>query len=135
MLSVIIGSGEEEKSLKQQAKKINREIIFTGRLEGDELIAWYNVGDVFVLLSTQEAFGAVTNEALLAGNYVIVSEKAGSNCLVEENVNGFIVDPYNIDMISQAIEKLLSRIISKNDILSIRPNLMRILFQEKLRIY
>jgi len=128
---VIVGSGEEEISLKQQAEKINKNIIFTGRLEGDTLRAWYNVSDIFVLLSVLEAFGAVTNEALLAGNYVVVSEKAGSNCLVEENVNGYVVDPYNIDQISTTIDKLLSKIECKNEIISLKNNLMNVSFNEK----
>ena len=128
---VIVGSGEEEISLKQQAEKINKNIIFTGRLEGDTLRAWYNVSDIFVLLSVLEAFGAVTNEALLAGNYVVVSEKAGSNCLVEENVNGYVVDPYNIDQISTTIDKLLSKIEYKNEIISLKNNLMNVSFNEK----
>ena len=128
---VIVGSGEEEISLKQQAEKINKNIIFTGRLEGDTLRAWYNVSDIFVLLSVLEAFGAVINEALLAGNYVVVSEKAGSNCLVEENVNGYVVDPYNIDQISTTIDKLLSKIEYKNEIISLKNNLMNVSFNEK----
>lgn len=129
---VIVGSGEEETLLKQRAKEIKKEIIFTGRLEGDELMAWYNVSDVFVLLSVQEAFGAVTNEALLAGNYVVISEKAGSNCLVEENVNGFVVNPYNINMISNSIDKLLSNIENKNEIILLKPNLMKVSFNERV---
>lgn len=129
---VIIGSGEEEKLLKQQAEKIKKEIIFIGWLEGDELRAWYNVSDVFVLLSTQEAFGAVTNEALLAGNYVVVSEKAGSNCLVVENVNGHIVDPYDVDMISLYIDKFLSKIVKTNNDITLKPNLMKVSFHERM---
>ncbi|MDP4238371.1 MAG: glycosyltransferase family 4 protein [Bacteroidota bacterium] len=129
---IIVGSGEEEIPLKQQAKRINKTIIFTGRLEGDILRAWYNVSDVFVLLSVQEAFGAVTNEALLAGNYVLVSEKAGSNCLIEEHVNGYVVDPYNIDMITENLDRLLSNIKSKNEHITLKPNLMKVSFNERV---
>lgn len=129
---VIVGSGQEEFSLKQQARKINKEIIFTGQLDGDELRAWYNISDIFVLLSIKEPFGAVTNEALLAGNYVVVSEKAGSNCLVEEKTNGFVVNPYDIKTISMTIDKLLSNIKRKNETISLKPNLMRILFKERI---
>lgn len=129
---VIIGSGEEELMLKQQAENINKEIIFTGRLEGDELRAWYNVSDIFVLLSTQESFGAVTNEALLAGNHVIVSKKAGSNCLVEENINGNIVDPFDIDMIADRMDKLLIKIGAKSNEIKLKPNLMNVSFHERM---
>ncbi len=129
---VIIGSGQEEISLKQQAEKINKRILFTGRLDGDELRAWYNISDIFILLSIKEPFGAVTNEALLAGNYVVVSEKAGSSCLVEEKTNGFVVDPYDTDIISNTIDKLLASIKNKKETIYLKPNLMRVSFQERI---
>lgn len=127
---VIIGSGEEEEGLKKHAKAINKEIIFTGRLEGNELSAWYNVSDIFVLLSTQEAFGAVTNEALLAGNYAVVSEKAGSNCLIKQKVNGIVVDPYDELEISISIDKLLVDVGVKSEIIHLKKNLMCINYED-----
>lgn len=66
-------------------------IHFVGRKEGIELKAWYLLGQVFVLPSTYEPFGAVVNEALLSGEYVMVSQNAGSSCLVTPQ-NGEVVD-------------------------------------------
>lgn len=62
-----------------------------GRREGDELKARFYAGQVLILPSIREAFGAVTNEALLCGNYVMVSSVAGSTCLVSPE-NGEILD-------------------------------------------
>lgn len=92
---VLIGSGDYEGELKLLAKGDDR-IIFVGRKEGDDLYAWYNVAQCFVLASYQEPFGAVTNEALLGGCWSLVSEKAGSHCLVENGRNGFTFSPDNI---------------------------------------
>lgn len=58
---VIIGSGEEEENLHVEAQGMSN-VIFTGRLEDDELYKWYNVATAFILASYQEPFGAVTNE-------------------------------------------------------------------------
>lgn len=93
---VIIGDGPEREKLEALAKapRTSRgvtDIIFTGRLEGDALYAWYNLCDVLALLSKREAFGAVTGEALMAGAKVLVSSKAGSACLVTER-NGAVAD-------------------------------------------
>ncbi len=98
---VIIGDGPERESLELLAEENNIEVIFTGRLEGNQLWAWYNVADVFMLLSYQESFGAVVNEALLAGCKCIVSEKAGSQCLVENDKNGYVVNPTDLENIAQ----------------------------------
>lgn len=62
-----------------------------GRKDGDELKAWYYAGQVLILPSVFEPFGAVTNEALICGNYVMVSSIAGSICLVDKS-NGEVID-------------------------------------------
>lgn len=67
------------------------QIQLLGRLEGNDLNAWLNIGQVLVLPSVYEPFGAVTNEALLAGQYVMVSKNAGSAGLVNQE-NGEILD-------------------------------------------
>ena len=95
---IIVGTGPEETGLKELAKGLN--VMFTGRLEGDQLNVWYNIADCFVLASYQEAFGAVTNEALLAGCRCLVSNKAGSSCLIRPGVNGDTFNPYDIAELS-----------------------------------
>ena len=127
---VIIGDGEEMEQLKKEADKIDKAVFFTGRVEGDLLRAWYNVGDVFVLLSTQEAYGAVTNEALLAGNRVVISEKAGSCCLVTAN-NGEIVDPYDVESVTKALDNQLKLVGPKDGIYE-RPSLMDVTYEERI---
>lgn len=62
-----------------------------GRKEGLELRAWFYLSQILVVPSKREAFGAVTNEALLCGDYVMLSSVAGSTCLVDED-NGEIID-------------------------------------------
>ena len=101
---VIVGDGKEGDALRECASRISKKVIFTGRLEGDELYAFYNIAQVFILASTVEPFGAVTNEALLAGCRVVVSGRAGSAALVDES-NGETVDPYDSARIAEAIDR------------------------------
>ena len=51
-----------------------------------------------------EAFGAVTNEALLFGCNCIVSDKAGSSCIIEQGVNGYLFNPYDADDLKKKID-------------------------------
>lgn len=94
---VIVGSGENEDSLRKevQIQNLSHYVIFTGRLEGAELLAWFNIGTIFVLASTYEPFGAVVNEALLAGCYTLCSNQAGASSLIFDNENGEIFNPNN----------------------------------------
>lgn len=85
-----------KQKLYDKCKELNIEesILWVGRLEGLELMSWYNIGQIFVLPSTYEPFGAVVNEALMAGMKVVVSKYAGAACLVND-VNGVVVDVEN----------------------------------------
>lgn len=130
---VIVGSGDEEKSLKEKSASDNR-IIFVGRKEGDALYAWYNIASVFVLASYQEPFGAVTNEALLGGCRCLISKNAGSQCLIEGGVNGEVFDPYNLNEIKEKIEQELTIVSTVKLPLKKRKSLMTIKFGEMLDI-
>ena len=127
---VIVGDGPERDSLEEHAKSVDKEILFTGRFDGDQLYAWYNLASVFVLNSYQEAFGAVTNEALLAGCRAIVSNKAGSSCLVTKD-NGEIVDPMDVVAIANAIDRQFSLTIIPT-LSSPRSSLMSVSFEERI---
>ncbi len=91
---VLVGEGEQEESLKELSRQlaIEKKVLFVGKKQGDDLLAYYNLGQIFVLPSFYERFGAVVNEALLAGCYTLCSNVAGASCLVKFP-NGDIFDP------------------------------------------
>lgn len=101
---VVVGSGECLDNLKDVAGNDKR-IIFTGRLEGRALTAWYNIATALVLASEREAFGAVTNEALNGGADVIISSNCGSSCLVKDGVNGYVFKTGDISALSRIMMK------------------------------
>lgn len=121
---VIVGDGPEREALRAMAPHAR----FTGMLSGEELLAWYNLIDVLVLPSTQEAYGAVTGEALMAGAKVVVSWKAGSSDLVREGENGYVVDPMDAAGVTRCIGSLLDQ-IPDNRPLTLRDSLSPYSFQ------
>ena len=127
---VIVGDGPERGNLEAAASRCGKRIIFTGRLEGDDLYAWYNISGALILASWQEAFGAVTNEALLAGCRVIVSRNAGSSCLVNDD-NGEIVDPMDVRGMARAVDRQLA-VSGIRDLSVPRKNLMSVSFEERI---
>lgn len=129
---VIVGSGEEEAHLQQVAKDCSHRILFVGQQFGDEVRAWYNLASVFILASTQEAYGAVTNEALLAGCRCVVSSHCGSNCLIDKT-NGSEINPMDECDITAKIDhemQLSEQIPSQSDLLKSRNSLMNFTFKE-----
>ena len=129
-VTVIVGSGEQEEVLKKKAACIDKPIIFAGRYEGDGVRAWYNVADVFILPSKMEAFGAVTNEALIAGCYSLISEVAGSSCLIDDK-NGICFNPNEIEAISKAIDTAVAKVNPIHQI-NVKNNLMPFTFGETI---
>ena len=107
--AVFVGDGSLEAELRQIAAEMGVRAVFTGRKTGVELSAWYDLADILVLPSLQEAFGAVTGEALAAGCPVIVSRRAGSSSLVRESINGSVIDPSDSHAFSTALREWLSR--------------------------
>lgn len=97
ILIIIGGTLEKDSRLLARIQKTIKDahgedyVIYLGRKEGLELKAWFFVGQVLVLPSIYERFGAVVNEALLSGEHVMVSENAGAACLVRDD-NGVIID-------------------------------------------
>ncbi len=132
---MIIGDGPEKDNLLKLASQlgIKDKIIFTGRLEGKKLYAKYLIGDLFVLPSKQELFGAVVNEALLAGLPVVCSSLAGAADLIREGVNGFIFDPYDINQLANLIVKSLKTWPPSNKEKRIRPSIMPISFHKGVK--
>ena len=129
---VLVGSGEEEQNIRDTAKSFGVTPLFTGRLEGDALYAWYNIADYFVLASWQEAFGAVTNEALLAGCYSLISKRAGSQCLIEEGENGFTFDPMDVDELHRKMVEVINRFPKKRPLDRVKADLMPMKYDESI---
>lgn len=127
---IIVGDGDLFDYLTQLSSN-NPDIIFTGRLTGDKLNAWYNIADALILPSKVEPFGAVTNEALIGGCKVLVSKNAGSRCLIEDEVNGYVINPDDINSLSKKIQDISSQIQpkSKKNFSKVRDSLMTDSFQ------
>jgi len=126
---VIVGGGVEQQNLQRIAEGDSR-IFFTGRLEGETVDAWYNLANAFVLASYREPFGAVTNEALLGGCFSLISKNAGSNCLVSDGKNGYVIDPYDAEDLKQKLELTFNASTPISSGLTLRDSLMIENFKE-----
>lgn len=128
---VVIGDGPEREKLEAQAGACRGRVVFTGRLEGDGLYAWYNLCDVLLLLSRREAFGAVTGEALMAGAKALVSSRAGSACLVSER-NGRVADIDDPEKTARQLAELLPECPVARDFARLRPSCMEVSLSERM---
>ena len=108
---VLVGDGEMKKEISQQIIGLGLEnnVIQTGLLYAEDLYAWYYLADAFVLPSQKEPFGAVVNEALVAGCFCVVSNHAGAHSLIQDGINGLVFESGNEEDLSQKIGFALKR--------------------------
>jgi len=96
----IIGTGQLEKELKDKAKS---NIIFEGQVENSKLKEYFKSNDIFVLPSLAEPWGLVVEEALYFGLPVMVSKNCGASELIQDGVNGYVVEPMDKEEIKRLI--------------------------------
>lgn len=123
---VIVGDGDLKSILENQVKELNlsSKILFIGKQEGEALYNWYVFSNVFILPSVYEPYGAVVNEALIGGCYVLCSTVAGASSLIDSS-NGVLFDPANeLDLINKLKIAIDSSNILENKIQNLRSNKM-----------
>lgn len=106
----IVGDGAERTRL--EALKIElgiaERVRFLGRLEYAETMSEMANCDVFCLPSWGEAFGIVYIEAMARGRPVVGCWRNGAQDIVTHESDGLLVEPKNVDSLSEALGQLLS---------------------------
>lgn len=71
-------------------------VLFVGRRIFDETIDYYLAADLFVLASSNESFGIPMLEAISAGLPVLATNVGAAKDLIDEGINGFIINDNDI---------------------------------------
>ena len=115
----IYGLGEEKENLENQIKSLNlqRSVFLKGRT--DNAKQKLSESDLFVLSSNYEGMPNALLEAMAAGVPSISTDcPTGPSDIIENNVNGILIETNNKDELAKAILKMqdesFRRIVSKN---------------------
>ncbi|GAB3512724.1 hypothetical protein GCM10027341_53810 [Spirosoma knui] len=81
-------------------------VIFTGPLKGDLLEYQYKRASVFILPSIEEGLALVQGEALSYGLPLVTTTNSGGNDLIDDGIEGFIVKPFDPDLILEKLQIL-----------------------------
>lgn len=87
---VLVGDGP----LRKHLQILRPDAIFAGTQIGDDLASYYASGDIFLFPSLTETFGNVVPEAMASGLGVVAYAYAAASNLIENNVNGVLVNLY-----------------------------------------
>jgi len=106
----IVGDGQEKDSLFKLVNDIglSNNIHFIGWQKSDDLNRYYKTASVIIIPSIwPENFPTVCLEAMSIGRPVIGTRVGGIPEIIDDKVNGYIVEPKNSGQIAEKVIKLL----------------------------
>ena len=116
---VISGTLEEEKAIRDLIKELNieKKVKIIGRVSKEELVALYNLSSCFLMSSPKEDFGLTPIEAMACGCPVVAwGDGAGPSETVINDINGYLVEPYDLEEFSSNITKLCNKKLNRAQI-------------------
>lgn len=107
MVYLICGNGDLYGYLENLSNQLKVDVKLLGfRKEIPEIFA---ATDIFVLPSLQEGLPVALMEAMAAGLPVICSQIRGNVDLIENDKNGYLVNPNNVQEFADAIDNITSK--------------------------
>lgn len=105
---LLVGDGPELEGYRKLVNSlgIKEKVIFAGY--HSDVALHYQLMNVFALVSEREAFGLVLAEAMLNGLPIVATKVGGMKYIVEDQVTGFLVEPRNVNSISEKLVWLFS---------------------------
>ncbi|MEX0651983.1 MAG: glycosyltransferase family 4 protein [Candidatus Paceibacterota bacterium] len=106
---LIAGDGPEMEKLSTMVsdKKLDAYVALTGNLESDVLFKYIRVADVFVLNTNYEGLSHQLLEVMAIGTPIITTDIGGNPELIDDSVNGLLVDFNNTDELYKKIITVL----------------------------
>lgn len=91
---LIVGKGMEQDALIKYSESlgIDKNMVFTGGINRDEIADYYLFADIFIFSSMTETQGLVVTEAMAAGKPAVALNAYGVRNLIKNNVTGFLVE-------------------------------------------
>lgn len=107
----VIGHGPEFDELNKLASN-SKNIQFKGKMANIEIRKSLLNYDVLILPSYYDGWGAVVNEALMAGCYVVVSDNCGASSLIMDDFNGKVFSHKGEDEFYRCVKSCKENLIS-----------------------
>jgi len=109
---LIVGEGDQLNRYQRIVHDagLEQSVHFVGRVSDEDLPHYYRLMDCLVLPSTtrSEAFGLVLLEAMASARAVVASNLPGVRTLIQEGVNGRLVEPGNHEHLAQVLIDLFN---------------------------
>lgn len=105
----IVGGGPYLKTLKEDAEKISKEVVFTGMVDSNSVNRYYQAADIFTTASTSETQGLTYYEALANGTIALCRDDSVLDGVIKNGFNGFKYVDF------QGFKKFVDRVFSDRE--------------------
>lgn len=105
--ATFVGGGPMLAELQRITQPIRDRVAFAGVLPHHALVDVFRSADLFVLPSHREGLGLVCLEAFACGIPVVAARSGGIPEIVEDGVNGALIEPGDRAALTDALERLL----------------------------
>ena len=106
----VIGDGPEKKTLQNLARtlRINKQVKFWGAKPLPEVISLLKISDIFINPSNTEGLPTSVLEAGLCQNAIIATNVGGTNEIIQNAYNGYLIPPGSSQIIAEKMLALIS---------------------------
>ncbi len=106
---ILVGDGKERENLESLTDHLGiRECVeFAGKIPHERIQDYLYHADIFVLPSLSESFGIVNLEAMACGLPIVATRVGGLPDIIDEGINGYLVEAKKPDEIADRILILL----------------------------
>jgi|GEM_PF-524877 len=107
---LIVGSGEDEKMLKDLAEELNvtDRVMFTGQIDRSEVTLYRRASDIFVMPSRSEGLGNAGLSAMASRLPMIATREGGLAEYVVDGETGWVVEKDKPEDIARAVKDILA---------------------------
>lgn len=115
---LMVGDGEQRDEIENRIKNNNLDSKFyiTGWV--DDPYKYLDIFDVALLTSKWEGFGLVIPEYMAAGKPVIASNVGGIPTIINNGINGYIINNLNVDKFINSIENIINNKILRQNLIN-----------------
>lgn len=108
------GTGPDGKEfIDSMLDALGEDFCYSGVVTGDEKWRVLTKNDIFLLPSRYEGLPMALLEAMAAGCVPVVSDVGSVSTVVEDGVNGYLVEPGNVGQVADRLRDLLSGDLAK----------------------
>lgn len=104
---IIVGTGVDEKKLKEQARLVGVRAHFVGTKSAAEIKRYAAAAQLFCRPSRSEGQGIVFLEAMCLGLPVVATRVGGIPSIIDHGKNGWLVEPNNPAALARGLQQVL----------------------------